>query len=46
MSCKHDPDCLICRKAMCSQKTHPLQYVLFMILSVSLIIGVLLCLKP
>lgn len=26
MLCKHDPDCPICRKAMCSQKTHPLQY--------------------
>lgn len=46
MLCKHDPDCPICRKAMCSQKTHPLQYVLFVLLSVSLIVGVLLCLKP
>lgn len=44
MSCNHD--CPICRKAMCSQQTHPFQYIFFMILSVSLIVGVLLCLKP
>lgn len=43
----HDEaDCPICRKAMCSKNTGPLQYILFTILSVSLIVGVLLCLKP
>lgn len=46
MLCKHDPDCPICRKDMCSKNTGPLEYILFIIFSVSLIVGVLLCLKP
>lgn len=44
MKCQ-EKDCEICKRLSSEERTNPLHYVVFMILSVSLIIGVLLCLK-